>query len=73
MKRFDDALKNYDKALEIKPDHFFAYNNKGITLKDLNRYEEALKSYDKAIKINPSFVEAYNNRGNIFKDLKAIR
>ena len=70
MKRFEEALKSYNKALEIKPDHFFAHNNKGITLKDLNRYEEALESYDKAIEINPSFIEPYNNKGNIFKDIK---
>ena len=70
MKRYDDALQSYDKAIKINPNHFFSHGNRGITLKDLNRYDEALNSYDRAIEINPNFVEAYNNKGNALKDLK---
>ena len=53
LKRFEDALASYDKAIALKPDYAEAYNNRGNALKDLKRFEEALASYDKAIALKP--------------------
>ena len=64
LKRFEEALASYDKALAIRPDYAEAYSNRGIALQDLKRFEEALASYDKAIALKPDYAEAFNNRGN---------
>ncbi len=37
--RYEEALKCYDKALEINPKDACAWNNKGRALRKLNQYE----------------------------------
>ena len=64
LKRPEEALASYDKALAIKPDYAEALNNRGNALQDLKRPDEALASYDKALAIKPDYAEALNNRGN---------
>ena len=64
------SLKNYQKAISLKPDYAEAYNNKGISLKNLKEYKEAINNYDKAISLKPDYAEAYNNRGISLSRLK---
>ncbi len=66
LKRYDEALQNIDKALELQPDLAEAWINKGITLKFLGRYEEALNTYDKAIKFQPDLPYAWYNKAGIY-------
>lgn len=54
LKRLDEALASYDKALALKPNYADAYINRGNALKDLNRLDEALASYDKALALKPN-------------------
>ena len=69
--RQEEALFDYNKAIEINPRYANYYNNRGdniqiklgILLSDLGRKEEALIDYNKAIEINPKYVNAYNKRG----------
>lgn len=70
LKRFDDALANYDKAIAIQPNFAEAHNNRGNTLRELGRIAEALASYDKAIVLKPNYAEAYNNRGVVLRQMK---
>ena len=37
LKRFDEALASYDKAIALKPDYAEAFNNRGNVLKELKR------------------------------------
>lgn len=70
LKKYEQAIASYDKALEISPGAIFVdrveprakvedyslwWFNRGTALVDLERYEEALESLDKSIKIKPSF------------------
>ena len=41
LKRLDEALKNYDEAIRLKPDYAEALNNRNALL-DLKRMEEAV-------------------------------
>src|SRR5271157_4504806 len=62
--RYDEALKAYDKAIEVNPHLVAAWYHKGYALDDLGKHEEALKAYDKAIEINPHLAEAWYHKGN---------
>ena len=54
--RDEDAIVEYDKALEIDSNYVDAYYNKGLSLSNLGRYEDAIVEYDKALEINPTML-----------------
>lgn len=60
----EEAIKLYDKAIELNPTVAQAYFNRGAC-KDYNfDFEGAIKDYDKAIELDPAYMKAYGNRGN---------
>jgi tetratricopeptide (TPR) repeat protein len=70
MRRHDDALASFDKAIALKPDFAETHSNRGAVLQKLKRYEDALASYDKAIALKPDYANAHHNRGSILKILR---
>ena len=70
--KLNDAIKTFEKIIEIQPNYYFAYNNMGNVLKDLSRLDEAKNYYEKCIKINPNYIEAYIGLGKIFLDLHKL-
>jgi tetratricopeptide (TPR) repeat protein len=67
--RYEEALINDERAIELNPNYHKAWNGRGYDLTDLERYEEAIASYDKAIQIKPDYHLAWNNRGNALDSL----
>ncbi len=63
--RLEEAIKNYDRAIELDSNVAQVYYNRGNAKRKLGRYEEAIKDYDKAIALNPNFAKAYSNRGTL--------
>ena len=59
------ALASYEKAIELKPTHAEAYNNRGSALKELKRLNEALQSYEKAIDIKSDYASAHLNKSHV--------
>jgi tetratricopeptide (TPR) repeat protein len=71
LKRFDEALASYDKAIALKGERDPALLNcRGSVLRNLGRLDEALADLDQAIALRLDFVEAFNNRANVLKDLE---
>ncbi len=60
------AIKDYDKAIELRPRHPNAYCNRGAAKYNLQDYEGALKDFNKALEIDPTYAEAYKNRGVLY-------
>lgn len=58
--RYEEAIKYYDKVLEIDPHHIDSLYFKGLALSDLGRYEEAL---------NPESLRALISKGNALSKL----
>jgi len=67
--QLDTAVKDYKKALALKPDYAEAQYNLGITLRELGQIDAAIKSYKQALTIKPDYFGAHNNLGNIFLEL----
>jgi tetratricopeptide (TPR) repeat protein len=67
--RYEEALINDEKAIELNPDYYKAWKSRGDDLLDLNRHEEAISSYDQALKINPDLEHAWHNRGTALTNL----
>ena len=54
LKRYDDALKDAEKCLELQPSFAKGYSRKGGALFELQRLEEAEEAYTKALELDPA-------------------
>jgi len=66
IKKYDEAINSYKKAIELKPDKYKAWDAMGIAYGRQQNYSEAVKAYSAAIKINPDDWQTLYNRGNAF-------
>ena len=67
--QYDQAISDFNKALEINPRFVRAYNNRGIAYGKKGQYDQAISDYSKALGINPRFAYPYNNRGNAYWEI----
>jgi predicted TPR repeat methyltransferase len=65
LRRLDEALAAYDKALSLKPDLAEAWLGRANVFYNSERHEEALAAYDKAVSLKPDLAEAWHKRGII--------
>jgi tetratricopeptide (TPR) repeat protein len=63
QRRIDDAIRDYDQAIEINPKDFNAFNSRGKAFVAKRESLRAIADFTQAIEVSPSYVEAYNNRG----------
>ncbi len=61
--RYDEAIRCYDKLLELDPRYAVAWYNKGNSLDALGRDEEAIRCYDKALEVDPRIALAWYGKG----------
>ncbi len=64
MKKYEEAIKSFDKSLQIDPGNNTAWNNKGMALAKSGKFAEAIHCYDKALEINPDDHVVLNNKGS---------
>lgn len=63
MGSYEQAVEEFDKAIELVPNHASAYSWRGETYNDMRNYERALDDLDIAISLNPNNAPNYNDRG----------
>ncbi len=61
--RYHEAIADFDKAIEINAQLFYAYHKRGHAKFALGNYEAAIVDYDKAIKIDDRIFNIYFDRG----------
>jgi tetratricopeptide (TPR) repeat protein len=61
--RHEEAIRCYDKTLELDPCIAATWSNKGASLHSLGRHEEAIHCFDKALKLDPRYALAWTNKG----------
>ncbi len=52
--RFAEALRAYDRALELDPDDADLHDKRGLALRNLGRLEEAASAFSRAIELDPA-------------------
>ena len=57
----DEAIANYQQALEINPGYAEAHNNLAVTLAGRGQVDSAIAHFQKALEIKPGYAEAHNN------------
>lgn len=64
--KYNEAIAEYNRVLEIDPNYFLVYNNIGNIYTSKNLYDEAIIEYRRCLEIEPNYFLAYNNLGNIY-------
>ena len=72
MQKNEQAVADFNQAIEINDKYPQAYNNLGNVLVDMNKHKEAIEAYSKAIDLAPTYGVAYNNRGSAYFELGDI-
>jgi len=70
---YEDALKNLDKAIKLRPSNREAYEERAIAYFELNRIDLALKDYEESKKKNlcrSTNLDSWNNFGNDIYDFE---
>lgn len=67
--QYQQAIEDYNKALEQDRDFAKAYNNRGLAYGNLGKYQLAIEDFSVSVRKNNREPMAYFNRGNVFKAL----
>jgi tetratricopeptide (TPR) repeat protein len=65
QKKYNEAIVQYSKAIELKPDFAEAYNNRGYATYSKYDGSDALEDLNRALLLRTNFPHAYNTRGCI--------
>jgi len=65
-----EAIADFTKAIEIKPNDVMAYNNRGSAYAQQGNFIQALSDFTKAIDLSPNDPVAYHNRAVVFYQFK---
>ena len=65
-REYNDAIAQYTKAIELRPDFADAYNNRGYAVYSKYDGSDPLADLNRAIELRPNFAHAYNTRGCIY-------
>jgi tetratricopeptide (TPR) repeat protein/predicted Ser/Thr protein kinase len=64
--KYDEALKQYQQAVDLQPTNDIAFAGLALAYERLNRLDEAEKTYRQAISLRPSSAGGYNALGGFY-------
>jgi len=63
-RRYDEAIRHHERAIQLVPEYAPAYNNLGAALRAAGRVDEAVLRYRRALELRPDFPSASFNLAN---------
>lgn len=64
--RAEEAVADYDKALEMMPQNRGILFNKSLALQDMGDYDRAGESYETLLRLHPGFADGYLGRARMY-------
>ncbi|MBW2646715.1 MAG: tetratricopeptide repeat protein [Deltaproteobacteria bacterium] len=61
-----EAIRCFDKVIELFPENSNAYFNQGISYGEMGEYEKAISSLDKALELSPESGLYFYGRGRVY-------
>lgn len=65
--RNEEALTDFDRAIELDPERAWTIALRGQTYQTIGRHEEALTDLNRAIELSPDYAWAIASRGEIYR------
>jgi tetratricopeptide (TPR) repeat protein len=65
--RHDEALADFNRAIELDPSRTWAIGSRGQTYRAMERYDEALADFSRAIELDPSRAWVITERGETYR------
>jgi tetratricopeptide (TPR) repeat protein len=65
MQRYNEALTDLSRAIELAPGHAWTIAGRGQTYQAIGRHESALADFTRAIELDPEYAWAFARRGEI--------
>ncbi len=72
MDRLEEALEEFDKAIELNPEHAWSFGNRAIVLESQGRFKDALHSVERALILSPDDPDFTATRSAVLKQMKEI-
>ena len=69
LRRYEEAVADCSRAIELDPKHSRAWNNRGVAYLDLGQPAKAVADFSRAIELDPKHAHARGNRGIAYLDL----
>jgi Flp pilus assembly protein TadD len=63
--QLDEAIRQYEAAIRLKPDYPGAHNDLGNALDEQGQTDEAIRQYQEVIRLKPDYAEAHYNLGAV--------
>lgn len=73
LKKWEQAIDDYDQAVNLDPNSVAAYGNRAIAWRNLGDYDKAIADYNAAIKLAPDHAMLHRNRGIAWRHQKEYR
>ena len=70
MSEYQQALREYNRALELNPHDTNAYEERGWTYFYLKEYQEAIDDFERVLELDPNDTQGHNGRGQIHMRFK---
>lgn len=61
-----EALKHYNRSIELNAYQKATYANRGLTFARMKRYDDAIRDFSQAITLDPQDAQAYQERGQVY-------
>lgn len=68
--KYDEAIIEYNKAIELSPNYATFYNNRGAAYHNNKQYDLAIADYNIAIQLDPGKASTYYDRGAAYQNNK---
>lgn len=65
---YDLAIKDYSKAIELKPDFAYAYRNRGFAYERKGEIDPAINDYSKVIELTHGSSVSYSDRARAYRE-----
>ena len=66
LKKPDDAIKQFDIAVQINPGYYKAYSGRGTANVFLGKRDDAFRDFNKVLEINPGDVTSLTSLGVLY-------